>query len=372
MQRDAPGSGLLLGVVLLVGLAACRGEDEHGTTTHRNDTLEGKYWYLSFARAVSTTIQPDLWTRGGVLEADGEGTLTYLFNLGAPLASRTRSYGVNTVGQIDNNSDQPGATLPLGELFELGDLDRTSGRIGIELAGKFGASLTVNDFVDAGGLSGYYHAVLLQFSRPGILTGTGNATLTKNDETTASWRIDTTLSTASTLVRMGALKLAPDGAVSAQDGTTSREYVGFGEPHGDWLVWAERDTSNPNQVYRMDILVRKGKGLDPSSLEGRMNLVGFYQEAAGSAVDTLFGRIVFDGQGSYSDFTRRNSFGNAFTTGSYVYPYDVAPDGRVTFVGGSNPIGFVSRSSARRLLVFPDVDPSGSPGSLGLFIALHR
>jgi hypothetical protein len=371
MHLNSLAPWLVVGAVGVLVLAACRAEDVHGNATHENDVLKGKYWYLSFSRAVSTTIQPDLLVRAGVAEADGEGTLGYLANFGAPLGARSRTYTVNTTGQIDNTSNTPGATLPGGDLFEIGGLDRASGRLGIDLFGTFGASLTTNDFIDSGTLSGFYHAVLLRFNRPGIVTGTGNATITKNNNTEASWRIDYTLSTSTTLTRQGALRLAPDGAVSVQDVTTGRTYVGFGEPNGDWLIWAELDTAQ-SQVYRMDILVRKGKGLDARSLEGRFNLVGFYQEAAGSEVDTLFGRIVFDGNGNYYDFTRRNSFGNAFTTGSLLFPYDVASDGRVTFIGGSNPIGFISRSAERRLLVFPDVDPRGSPGSLGLFIALRR
>jgi len=233
---------------------------------------------------------------------------------------------------------------------------------------EHGASMTINDFIDSGATSGFYHAVLLRFNRPGVLTGTGNATITKNTTSTASWRIDYTLSTSTTLSREGSLMLAQDGAISSNDISASRTYTGFGEANGDWIIWMETDASS-QQVFRMDILIRKGKGLSEASLNGRFNLLGFYQESATENVDSLFGRIAFDGNGEYSDYTTRNSFGNASSTGNQSYPYTVAPDGRITFVGGSNPIGFVTRNTSRRWFIFPDLNPTGT---LGFFIALKR
>jgi hypothetical protein len=356
--------------MLLVG---CETKDEHGEKTHVNEVLDGKFWYVSFSRAVSTTVNPDLEVRAGIAEADGAGTLTYILNLGSPLTTTQRTYFVNTQMQINNTGDDPGATLPTGEFFELADLDRTTQRVGLDLFCKHGSGLDIMDFVDSGTLSGFYHAVLLRFNRPGVITGSGNATITRNTQNTASWRIDYTLSTSSTLTRQGALLLSPDGGFTVNDLTVNRTLIGFGEPHGDWIVWAETDPSS-QQIYRMDILVRKGKQLGNQSLNGRMNLVGFYQEASGTNpdVDTRFGRMIFDGDGYYYDFTQRNSFGSAFSTGNDAYPYDVTADGRITFVGGTNPIGFISRSHDRRLLIFPDTNPSGTPGVLGFFLALRN
>jgi len=318
---------------------------------------------------VATTVQPDLEARVGLARADGEGKITFGPNVGSPLPANERTYVVNTKHQIDNTSNHPGATLAGGEFFELGDLDRKDGNnIGLMLLSKHGASMTINDLIDSGATSGFYHAVLLRFNRPGVLTGIGNATITKNNNTEASWRIDYTLSSSTTLSRHGAMKLAPDGAIRSNDVNTNRTYYGFGEPNGDWIVWMETSTT-ANQIYRMDILIRKGKGLGKASLNGRFNLLGFYQESAKENVDALFGRMFFDGKGNYYDFTTRNSFGRSSTTGSRTYPYDVAPDGKVTFLGGSNPIGFLTRNQDRRWFIFPDVNPSGS---LGFFIALAK
>jgi len=373
MRRIVRGAHLavwLAGLVLLVG---CNTKDEHGEKTHVNQVLDGKFWYVSFSRAVSTTVQPDLEVRAGIAQADGAGTLTYLVNLGSPLTTAKRTYFVNDVLQINNTEKDPGATLPDGGFFELADMDRTTRRVGLELYCKLGSGLDIMDYVDSGTLSGFYHAVLLRFNRPGIITGSGNATLTRNTPNTASWRIDYTLSTAATLTRQGALVLSEDGGFTVNDVTVNRTLLGFGEPNGDWIVWAETDPKS-QQIYRLDILVRKGKGLGNASLNGRMNLVGFYEEASGANpdVDTRFGRMVFDGRGNYYDFTQRDSFGNSFSSGNNVFPYDVAGDGRIVFIGGSNPIGFISRTHARRLLVFPDVNPSGTPGVLGFFIALRN
>ena len=368
MIRSPRGVGLVL-IILASTLVACNTSDQHGSATQENSILDGKYWYVNFSRAVTTTIQPDLEARVGLAQADGEGKITFGPNVGSPLPASERAFVVNTMHQIDNTSNHPGATLAGGEFFELGDLDRNDGNnIGLMLLSKHGDSMTVNDLIDSGATSGFYHAVLLRFNRPGVLTGTGNATLTKNTNTTASWRIDYTLSTSTTLSRQGSMLLAPDGAITSNDVTTGRTYFGFGEPNGDWIVWMEASTT-ANQIYRMDILIRKGKSLSKASLNGRLNLLGFYQESATENVDALFGRMAFDGQGQYYDFTTRNSFGNSSTSGNQTYPYDVASDGRVTFLGGVNPVGYITRSKDRRWLIFPDVNPSGT---LGFFIALAQ
>jgi hypothetical protein len=357
-------------LALAAVLAGCGSDDDHGKPTQENASLDGNYWYVSFDRAVGTTISPDLRVRAGLARADGVETIASIINVGAPLSTLRLPFTLNTRGQLNSAGMEPGSANLEGDCFQIGDLDRTDGHIGWTFFTKQGASLTVNDFVDPGAGSGFYHAVLLQFNRPGITTGTGSATITKNTNSTASWRIDYNLSSSSTLVREGSLLLAPEGAISANDTTTLRTYVGFGEPHGDWVVWMELDTSQ-SRIYRMDILIRKGKDLTDASLAGRFNLNGFYESTAGSSVDTTFGRIAFNGRDEYGDYTLRNSFGQSATTGDLTYPYDTSSDGRVVFIGGSNPIGFFSRAKTRRLLVFPDVNPAGDPGVLGFFLGIR-
>lgn len=363
-------AGLLALLLLAAVIAGCSSDDDHGKPTQENAVLDGKYWYLNFSRSVSTTLSPDLSVRAGLARADGVDTIFSILNLGAPLTTLRVPYTLNTSGQLNVSSQEPGTALHLGDCFQIGDLERADGRVGWTFFTKQGASLTVNDFVDPGTGSGFYHAILLQFNRPGITTGTGNATLSKNTNNTASWRIDYTFSTQSTLTREGALLLAPEGAMSVNDVTTQRSYVGFGESHGDWVVWMELDTSQ-SRVYRMDILIRKGKELSDISLVGRFNLNGFYETTTGGEVDTTFGRIEFDGRGHYGDYTLRNSFGQAASTGELVYDYETTADGRVVFIGGSDPVGFFSRNALRRLLVFPDVNPAGDPGVLGFFFGLR-
>ena len=369
--------GLPVMLALLVALAGmgCTTEDKHGDATQENEILDGQYFYVNFEHATATTISPDLLARAGVAEADGAGTLHFFpqSNFGTALSTLAFTYSVNTNHQINNTLDHPGGTLPGGEFFQIGDQERATGQVGLWFYGQVSNSLNIYNFVDGATNPGFYHAVMLRFNRPGIIMATGNASLLKTggrlDE--ASWVIDYTTSQGSTLSRMGALRVSDTGAFEVQDITTSRTYFGFGEPHGDWIYWLDVDTRT-GQIFRMDMLIRKGQGLSVGSLDGRYNLVGFYQESTGTAVDTIFGRIQFDGEGAYYDFTWRNSFGTAYTTGNEVYPYTVTSDGRVTFVGGTNPIGYVSRDPARRMLIFPDVSPQNDAGTLGFFMALRK
>ncbi len=368
MRRLIASVLLVLTGSMLVG---CNTRDDHGDQTQFNDTLMGRYWYVSFARSVSTSITPDVQARAGIVNADGMGTLTFGPNIGSPLPATMRNYFVNTNRQIDNDSEEPGSTLDSGDFFQLGDLDRMTGNdVGMWLCTRAATGMSVDRLVD-GGATGTYHAFLIRFNRPGVTTGIGSAVINRNSATTATWSIDYSLSTTSSISRNGSMSLAADGATSVMDASTNRSYTGFAEGNGDWLAWIETNASG-TQVVRVDILIRKGSGMSDANLNGRFNLVGFYESLAQNDVDTIFGRMFFDGRGAYSDFTTRDSFGNGSSTGNSAFPYSVASDGVLTFIGGSNPIGFVTRSSARRWFIFPDVDESSSARSVGFFIATSR
>lgn len=371
-MRFLPTLFLALLCALMLASVGCKAKDSHGESTQLNSIIDGRYWYLNFSRSVSTTISPDLQARAGIANSDGSGTIMFGPNFGSPLTMSTLTYLVTTSLLVNNRTDEPGTVLPNGELFQMVDQDRMTGdNVGFTLFTKAATSMSIDNLVNTGSVNGFYHAVLLRFNRPGVLAGVGNATITKNTPTTASWAIDYTLSTMTTLRRDGAMRLAIDGAVTVNDVVTNRTFTGFAEENGDWIVWMEIDSST-SQIFRMDILIRKGSGMSEATLNGRFNLAGFYQAAATEDVDTLFGRMQFDGQGEYFDFTTRNSFGNASSTGNGRFPYTVASDGTLTFVGGSNPVGFITRNRDRRWFIFPDIDPTGNPASLGFFLATDR
>jgi hypothetical protein len=266
--------------------------------------------------------------------------------------------------------------------------------------------MTTDVLVDAG-IQGEYHAVMLRFDQPGVITGIGEATIERTSGTTADWVATHLLSAARQIqVRDGTLTLASDGALAVRDGTTKRTYLGFADPAGDYLIWLDADSSG-QQIFRMDILIRKGSGLGPRSLNGRYNLGGFRQSRRG-AVDSVYGKIEFDGNGSYFATEFRDSFGGTTFLDPSVTPpspprfpvilptglskslrrallllvaemgrqapeasfeYEVSLDGIVRFEAPLSTVGFITRDSDRRILILPwviEADP------IGFVLAMRR
>jgi hypothetical protein len=357
--------------VLLSLVVACntRKDDDEFTPGELNGVLNGDYFYVEFARSVSSTITPDIVSRAGLASADGLGLLTFGPVVGTPPPAAQRAYNVDSLRRIDGSSATPGATLGTGDAFSLADLDRTTGdNVGLALFTRAAQNMTVGALVDSPTTNTRYHAVHYVFLRPGVENGKGTAEIAWASDTQAGWKIDLTLSNASTLNRYGTLSLAPSGNLVASDLTTGRNYVGAAEPHGDWIVWIETDTGLGRAV-RLDVLLREGSGLSDATLNGRFNIVGFLQVRASGDVDTAFGDITFDGRGNYSNFQWRNSNGQSIPPSALPQPYTVASAGVVSLLGDIGSTGYVTRSSDRRWLVFPRTDASGT---VSIFFALKR
>jgi len=248
---------------------------------------------------------------------------------------------------------------------------------------------------------------MLRFNQPGVITGIGEATIEKTSDTTADWTATHLLSADRRIeVRKGKFSLAPDGAVAVEDSVAKRTYLGFADETGDYLIWLDADSSG-QQVFRMDILIRKGNDLGAWSLNGRYNLGGFL-EARRGGVDTVYGKIEFDGNGNYFAAKFRNSFGITTLLDPSVTPppprrfpvsippglseslrrallllvdelirqvpeasfrYEISADGIVRFEAPLSTVGFITRDSNRRILILPwviEADP------IGFVLAMRR
>ncbi|MBN2491029.1 MAG: hypothetical protein JXQ29_09280 [Planctomycetes bacterium] len=367
-ERIRLASGLL---ALAAVLVACNSHEDHdgGDPAALNRVLDGDYFYVEFARAVSPSSVPDLAARAGLATADGQGRLEFGPAVGTPPPVPQRSYQVDSLRRIDGATPLPGATFGGGDAFALVDLDRGGlGEIGLEFFTRAGQNMTVASLVDSPTTSTRYHAVHYVFNRPGVDSGFGTAELVRASDTTGGWKIDVALASASTLSRYGTLELSPYGNLVAADLTTGRSYVGVAEPHGDWIVWIETDTSGGRAV-RMDVLVRQGAGLSDANLNGGFNLVGFLEAHGTGEVDTAFGEIRFDGRGRYYALKWRNSRGQSIPPSPVYEPYSVTPAGVVRLEGSIGATGCVTRSPDRRWLVFPQAAPSGT---VAIFFALKR
>lgn len=361
---------LALCIVTTLAWGCANRDHDDATSSDYNLILEGNYLFLDFGRATSTTIAPDLESRAGLLNADGKGLFTVLSSVGSPLTTIMRSYAVDPVRRIDASTTEPGCTLPKGEFFAMGDLDRVDGNnVGMGLFSRAGSALTLDVLVDSPVTTTRYHAVYFSFLRPGVVAGHGYGEITKVDDTNGTWKIDVSLlGTSSSLVRNGTFAMAQDGALLASDLSTGRTYMGFAEPNGDWLAWMEIDTSI-GRIWRLDLLVREGSGLSDATLNGRFNVLGFWENRTNASVDTVFGNIAFDGQGAFSDFELRDSFGSSIPANPVPQPYSVASDGTVSLLGDVAATGYVTRNADRRWLIFPDTAPDGR---VGIFFALKR
>jgi hypothetical protein len=361
-------------VVGLIGLGfilpGCTSNDDDNEPGKLNEVLDGRYFYVDFSRAILATVSPDVTTRTGELTADGKGIFTYGVYMGSPQPPATLAYQVDSIRRIDGSSSLPGCTLGTGDFFVRADLDRTDDRLGLALHSRAATNMTVNDLVDSPTTNTRYHAVYYAFIRPGlgVVNGKGHAEIARFSDTQGGWAINLTLGNATTLTRGGSFTLSPDGALVAADLTSGRSYVGYAEPHGDWLVWIELDTSY-GRVVSIDVLVREGSGMTDSALNGRFNLAAFVENKVTGDVDTRFGDITFDGRGSYYDLKLRDSFGKTEPPDSTHYKYVVSSTSEVTLTGQIQTTAYVTRNSARRWLVYQGLNPDNT---VNLFFALKR
>lgn len=361
MSRVGIIVSVVVAVLVLMALPGCesRGSDGGGSSSDYNAVLKGGYWFLDLSRGSTPTIAPDVRSRAGLAYADGMGMLVYGPGVGSPSAITTLGYRVDSLRRINGTSDEPGATIRNGEFFALGDLNRNDDFIGLGLYSRAATSLTVSTLVDKTTSVGLYHSVFYMLKRPGADVGRGTTKLTWQSDTTASWEMDLSLSASTTLKRTGTIEVASDGALIARDTVTRRNYIGYADPLGDWIVWAEIDNAF-GRVVTLDVLVRKGAGLSDAVLNGRFNVLGYLEFNRENLADTIYGNISFNGRGAYFDFQFRDSFGNQTPPNLTQQKYTVSGDGVVTLYGDINATGYVTRTSGRRWLVVPEVRPDTS------------
>jgi len=397
---------LTVGLAVLAVAIGCARRDQFDNI-NLDKLLEGPYFNLDFGRSIFPSAQDRVTSRAGLATADGNGLLRFGISVGRPAPPPQATYEANSTQQFNFSSVMPGYALPDGSFFAVTDLDRRQGLdVGLSFFSRFASGMTTDVLVDAG-LRGEYHAVMLRFDHPGVITGIGEATIQKTSDTTADWNAAHLLSATQRIQeRIGTLTLAPDGALAVQDAATNRLYIGFADAAGDFVMWLDTDSSG-QQVFRMDILIRKGSGLGPWSLNGRYNLGGYLEDRAGQ-VDTVYGQIEFDGNDHYFGAEFRDSFDVVTRLDPSVTPptpprppvivppglprslqralrlllaemgrqapeasfkYEVSLDGIVRFEAPLSTVGFITRDSARRMLILPWViqaDP------IGFVLAMRR
>jgi len=398
--------GLTVVVAALAAAPGCTKQDDF-SDVNLDKLLEGPYFNLEFGRSTLFQTENSVTSRAGTAAADGRGLIGFGISVGQPTPPPFTAYKANAGQQFNFATSRPGYALPNGSFFAVADLDRLDDlRVGMSLFSRFGSGMTVDRLVDAG-IRGQYHAVMLRFNQPGVITGIGEATIEKTSDTTADWTATHLLSADRRIeVRKGKFSLAPDGAVAVEDSVAKRTYLGFADETGDYLIWLDADSSG-QQVFRMDILIRKGNDLGAWSLNGRYNLGGFL-EARRGGVDTVYGKIEFDGNGNYFAAKFRNSFGITTLLDPSVTPppprrfpvsippglseslrrallllvdelirqvpeasfrYEISADGIVRFEAPLSTVGFITRDSNRRILILPwviEADP------IGFVLAMRR
>lgn len=391
--------GLTVVVAALAVATGCTKQNDF-SDVNLDKLLEGPYFNLEFGRSTMIQTENSVTSRAGTAAADGNGLLSFGVSIGQPTPPSSAIYNANASQQFNFATSRPGFALPDGSFFAVTDLDRQEGfSVGLSLFSRFGSGMTLDRLVDAG-IRGEYHAVMLRFDQPGVITGIGEATIEKTSDTTADWSATHLLSADRTIEkRKGSFAMAPDGALLVDDSVAKQTYLGFADETGDYLIWLKADSSG-QQVFRMDILVRKGNGLGPWSLNGRYNLGGFLAARRGG-VDTVYGKIEFDGNGNYFAAKFRNSFGITTLLDPSVTPpplpripvsippglskslrralvllidemirkvpgasfrYEISRDGVVRFESPLSTVGFITRDSNRRILILPWViaaDPIG-------------